>query len=104
MAAMNYCARHGCWQPPPPRCPACNPYTTTSNATGRSGRDRALQAKFRRAVLNNAGHRCQHVQDGVRCPATAGLQAHHLTPGTWNPADGAALCRQHHRAIDPHAR
>lgn len=63
-------------------------------------RDRATQARFRRHVLANAGHCCQH----QGCAVTTGLQAHHTQAGNNDPDTGLALCRVHHRAIDPYAR
>lgn len=72
------------------------------------GHERGTQARFRAAVLANAGHRCQHVESRGeelwRCPVTTGLQAHHTEPGNDDPSTGLALCRDHHRKVDPHAR
>lgn len=69
-----------------------------------ANRDRTEQARFRRAVLTNAGHQCQHVEHGHRCPTTNPLQAHHTHPGNNDPATGLALCHAHHKQLDPHAR
>lgn len=68
------------------------------------GRDHKTQDRFRRAVLANAGYRCQPTEDGQRCSVTRPLQAHHLEPGNDNPAAGVALCQLHHRQMDRHAR
>lgn len=72
------------------------------------GRDRATQHRFREAVLRLAGQRCQYVylEGGYeyRCTETSGLQAHHRDPGNNDPNTGLALCRPHHKALDPHAR
>lgn len=69
-------------------------------------RDRGAQAKFRAAVLAKAGNQCEFLQLGIRCTVTdpAQLQAHHREPGNDDPATGRALCIEHHRRIDPHAR
>jgi hypothetical protein len=91
----------------PPRAPQ-NP---AGHWTAR--RDRATQARFRTAVLARAGGRCQYVEPldhgldpvfHLRCSATTDLQAHHSVPGDDDPATGIALCRTHHRAVDPYAR
>jgi predicted restriction endonuclease len=83
----------------PPRAPQ-NPSGAWS-----ANRDRATQARFRTAVLANAGHQCQYTDGHYgRCPATTTLQAHHTMPGNNDPATGVALCRTHHRVIDPKAR
>lgn len=85
---------------PHSRCPA---HSTGDSWNGT--RDRAAQRRFRNAVLARDAHRCRYrLENGARCPATRNLQAHHLTPGTWDPAHGITLCREHHRAIDRHAR
>lgn len=76
-----------------------------SDGTSWNGtRDRSKQATFRRQVLARYDNRCAATEHGERCPATTDLQAHHLTPGSWDPADGVPLCREHHRAIDKQAR
>jgi hypothetical protein len=67
-------------------------------------RDRQAQARFRKAVLAKAGNRCEHVNDdGQRCLAVGAkqLQAHHDGPmSTYDPAEGRALCREHHHIAD----
>jgi hypothetical protein len=107
---LKFCATHGPWQPPPARCPDCRreqdrQRAQVPNAVGWPGapRNRALQAKFRRQVLAAAGHQCQAIENGTRCPVTEPLVAHHLIRGSWDPQDGAALCPHHHRTIDRHA-
>jgi hypothetical protein len=65
-----------------------------------TNRNRATQARFRAAVLNTAHGCCQY----QGCAVTTGLQAHHTQPGNDDPETGLALCRAHHRMIDPHAR
>jgi hypothetical protein len=72
------------------------------NAAGHwsAGRNRAAQARFRTAVLAAAGGCCQY----TGCPVTTGLQAHHTQAGNDDPETGLALCRLHHRMVDPHAR
>jgi predicted restriction endonuclease len=67
-------------------------------------RDRYAQDKFRRAVMEAAGHRCQYVDNARRCRITDPLQAHHLEPGNDDPSTGVALCIKHHRQVDSHAR
>jgi predicted restriction endonuclease len=64
------------------------------------------QARFRKQVLEAAGHQCQAEVNGLRCFITGDeyLCAHHTVPGSWDVADGVALCRRHHRAVDVHAR
>jgi hypothetical protein len=78
----------------PPRAPQ-NPAGHWS-----ANRNRAAQARFRRHVLANAGHCCQY----QGCAVTTELQAHHTQPGNHDPETGLALCRAHHKLIDPHAR
>jgi hypothetical protein len=67
-------------------------------------RDRRAQARFRAAVVELFGGQCAAVINGVRCPETQDLQAHHLVPGNDDPSTGALLCRAHHRALDTYAR
>lgn len=69
-----------------------------------TGGARGAQARFRRQVLAAAGGRCQYIEHGERCTTSVGLQAHHLEAGNDDPVTGVALCRRHHRAVDPHAR
>lgn len=83
------------------RCPL---HRRDQNAHWSKDRDRTAQAKFRKALIGMYGMRCAAVVDGVRCPVTTGLQAHHTQPGVDDPATGALLCNEHHRAVDPHAR
>lgn len=104
-----------------PGCPAfavsrgrCAEHQVTGEGDTSWGkrRDRATQARFRRAVLEHAGNQCQAIVDGVRCDVTGAenLEAHHLVVGNDDPSTGRALCkppphgRGHHRAVDPHAR
>ena len=64
------------------------------------GRTSKRQTGFRAAVLRNADHRCQWVENGVRCERTDHLQAHHTTPLvqtlSFDPGAGVALCPPHH--------
>lgn len=85
---------------PRSRCQAHSTGNTSWNGT----RDRTAQRRFRQAVMQNAGHQCQATTNGQRCHGTTNLQAHHLQPGDHNPTTGVALCRYHHRLLDPHAR
>lgn len=82
-------------------CPTCQ-----GNTSWNGTRDRSEQRRFRNAVLEHAGYRCQHQTDGHRCNVinVSDLQAHHTIPGNNHPATGLALCREHHRAADPRAR
>jgi hypothetical protein len=83
------------------RCPL---HRRGANAHWSKGRDRTAQDKFRKALIRMYGMRCAAVVDGVRCPVTTGLQAHHTQPGNDDPRTGALLCTEHHRAVDAHAR
>jgi RNA polymerase subunit RPABC4/transcription elongation factor Spt4 len=66
----------------------------------------ATQRKFRAAVLDAAGHRCECVTvvDGerVRCPVRGdeNLECHHVRSlaagGSNDPDNGRAVCRDHH--------
>lgn len=83
------------------RCDNCQ---RDPNAPWSKDRDRGVQARFRRAVLERDGHRCMAVVNGHRCPATTKLQAHHTIPGVDRVDTGITLCAYHHREVDPHAR
>jgi predicted restriction endonuclease len=82
----------------------CPKHSRPKGAHWSRQRDRAAQARFRKRVLFNAGHRCQFVEDGMRCSETAELQAHHTEPGNDLPETGVALCRAHHKVLDRYAR
>jgi len=76
------------------------PPRPTGTHTGWSpGRDRAAQARFRKALIARAGGQCEY----PGCTRTTGLQAHHDRPG-YTPDCGRLLCHEHHRLEDPHAR
>jgi hypothetical protein len=94
------------------------PPRTTGPHTGWSPtRDRAAQNKFRLALIQRAGGRCEYRyidavnkprdEQGnpvwVRCGSTDRLQAHHDKPG-YTPDCGRLLCWEHHKHEDPHAR
>lgn len=96
-------------------CLDCGTLTPASRCPRHSKRDRTTPGRggastvyaFRDAVLTAAGHRCQFVNGhGARCTVTdpERLEAHHLRPlrdgGTNDPANGAALCRHHHRIVE----
>lgn len=77
----------------------CAAHTTTPR-TGRNptswghGRDRTIQAQFRRMLIARDGLRCR------ACGATrVPLAAHHDTA-----SDGRLLCNDCHREVDPYAR
>lgn len=82
------------------RCPTHSTGDTSWNGT----RDRSTQRRFAQVVMSMAGHRCQAVVSGERCPVSTGMQAHHTQPGNNDPATGVALCRAHHRFVDRSAR
>lgn len=84
------------YPPRAPRSPAGHWSTT---------RDRATQAGFRAALTKRAHDRCEWVTtDGIRCPTTTRLQAHHTQPGNDDPTTGLLLCTAHHKLVDPYAR
>jgi len=71
---------------------------------GWSARNRSDQRKFRAAVLIRDGHQCTFVENGLRCPVTEPVVAHHTVPlhkgGSFDPAGGVTLCELHHREVD----
>lgn len=77
-------------------CPGHAPRRANRQTPGRGGGWQA--AKFRSEVLRFAGYVCQ------RCGADGALQAHHVRPlvegGTNDPANGVALCRRCHEAVE----
>jgi hypothetical protein len=81
------------------------PPKRTGPHTGWSpSRDRKQQQAFRNALLQRSGQRCEYINSfGTRCNERHGLQAHHDQPG-YTPDCGRLLCREHHKAEDPHAR
>jgi hypothetical protein len=83
-------------------CYRCDPDRERRRNT--PGRTTKAQKQFRAAVLQRAGFQCEAVIDGVRCTATTGLEAHHLTKlraaTSFDPAGGRCLCRSHHRLAD----
>lgn len=66
------------------------------------GRDRAAQARMRRALLARADGRCEN------CGNTHDLRATHITPvrdgGGYGPENGRLLCRSCDLKTDRHAR
>ncbi len=101
---------------PPSSCLTCGARTKGSYCprhapTGghrSANRDRATQARFRKAVLERDGHRCRTTEHGVRCPATTDLRACHITPlargGSNSLSNGLTRCARHDRMTDPKAR
>lgn len=87
-------------------CRTCNPDRQRRRIT--PGRTTKAQSRFRAAVLQAAGYRCQAIENGQRCTVTDHLEAHHLDPlrtsASYNPADGVALCLHHHRLAEVRAR
>lgn len=91
----------------------CDAHRANASSTRSTpGRGSSAQiARFRRAVLLLAGHRCEAVIDGERCAVTDPrvLEAHHVrglrAGGTNDPAsNGVALCRAHHRQVEREQR
>jgi hypothetical protein len=82
IASGSYCARH-------------EPKLHKAPTPGRSG-----QTAFARAVLAAAGHRCEAIENALRCEVTRHLAAHHVVrlrvSRSMDPAGGVALCRRHH--------
>lgn len=78
------------------------PPKPNSNGTGYSNRDRAAQARFRTAVLNQDGHQC------ANCGSTQDLRACHLTPlhmgGTYDLSNGLTRCSSCDIETDGYAR
>jgi len=78
-------------------CPAC-----TSHTGWTPTRNRAAQARFRKAVLARDGYRC------VICGETRDLRAAHIVSvsrgGSYDPSNGRSLCGVHDRESDRHAR
>jgi hypothetical protein len=69
----------------------------------------------RRRALRRAGHRCQAIEQGRRCPERTSLHAHHDYPGGLEQmlADGAdpfdesrlvILCATHHGQVEAYLR
>lgn len=92
------------------RCASCEaqrpqPAPVRNPTSWSQTRDRAKQARFRKQVLEAAGHQCQAEVNGVRCYMRGDtvLFAHHLVRDSWDASDGVALCRRHHRLVDKHA-
>jgi hypothetical protein len=79
----------------------CAQHEPSRRTPGRSGH---RQAGFRDLVLARAGHRCQYLDQGQRCTATEGLEAHHLVQfreeANYDPTAGVALCPEHHREVE----
>lgn len=76
------------------------PPRKTGPHTGWSpNRDRAAQASFRKALIKRSGGTCEY----PGCTTTTHLQAHHDRAG-YDQGAGRLLCREHHKAEDPHAR
>lgn len=93
MPVYLICAAHRVRYARGSRCPACPP---------KRGKNPTEQQRARKAALVRDGGRCTFVGvDGVRCPATTGLEAAHITPYS---EDGnhvvTMLCAKHHLALD----
>jgi hypothetical protein len=87
-------------------CPKHNPNSHRRRVT--PGRTTKQQSRFRQQVLAAAGHRCQWIENGVRCTETGHLQAHHIRllrdSASFDPRDGVALCQHHHRLAETRTR
>lgn len=88
----------------PPR-PANRPGQTHRS----QGRDSWKQERFRRAVLERDGHRCQEPQpDGSICGRTQDLRACHLIAfvltRNYDVDNGITRCAECDRATDTNAR
>ena len=71
--------------------------------TSWSGQRSSFPKPIRRAILQRAGGRCQHIDPdtGTRCPAPATVADHivpHAEGGPDTLANGQALCDPHHDA------
>ena len=103
MTRLRSCARCGRVHLVTQRCPKT--VERDRRTTGWGDRDTARHNIWARAVKERDGLRCAFIlEDGTRCPRTWGLHAHHLVPGSEDPADGVTLCLEHHRVLDLHAR
>ncbi len=70
---------------------------SVAGGSGYGSRDRALQARFRKHLIERDGQRCWECG---KLPTQADpLFAHHATE-----TDGRLLCREHHKEVDDHAR
>lgn len=97
MPRMKGCETCGTWipDPGPPRCARhAAPRARDQRTRGRAGQ--AMRAK----VLKRDGHKCRW----PGCPATRGLEVHHLIPIEDAPEladelrNQVTLCRKHHQA------
>lgn len=66
-----------------------------------------MASTFRTAVLRRAGYQCEALEHGTRCEVRGAplLEAHHVQAivdggDPIDPANGAALCRRHHRMLE----
>lgn len=115
MSPLKPCAEPGCPElsAKGPRCPEHTAAYEVARSRARPSwspsRNRSAQRKFRQAVLERAGNRCEFIlTNGTRCSITGPLFAHHTAPHDgpdgYDPKHGVCLCRFHHREIDSHAR
>lgn len=78
------------------------PRITNGNTSWNGRRDRAAQARFRKAVLRRDAFTCQHC--GHHDPTGEAFDAHHVQPG-YTAECGITLCRGTcHKHYDPYAR
>jgi 5-methylcytosine-specific restriction endonuclease McrA len=98
--ALFACSAPGCGIPSPNR--RCPRHTKPRNAPRSPNRDRTLQARMRRAVLQRDGWRC------MDCGSTHDLRCCHITPlsqgGSYAPENGITRCGPCDRRTDPYAR
>lgn len=72
---------------------------------GRGNSRKYLSVRVRRRLLQNAGHRCEHVDEasGIRCDSQFQLQVDHIFPvalgGADTPENLRILCGVHNRVV-----
>jgi hypothetical protein len=109
IAAGAWCA--SCGTSTEAQRPAVESHERLENLGGHWSPDRSRteQAAFRAGLVRLHGEQCNagmpHLAEWFpgltrRCPRTSGLQAHHGKSGM----PDALLCREHHGAVDEHAR
>ncbi len=84
-------------------CLVCGTLTRASRCSAhtlRNGSSRAWR-DVRAYVLARDGRRCTAVEEGRRCPVTAGLEVDHVVAladgGSNRAVNLTTLCREHHR-------
>ena len=84
-------------------CIVCGTLTRASRCSAhtlRNGSSRAWR-ELRAYVTTRDGRRCTALEEGRRCPVTAGLEVDHVVAladgGLNRAANLTTLCREHHR-------